>query len=314
MSTINTTRRTPEQRQKTASKKGLVAQPGEVALVTGASSGIGQAYARALAQLGFEVILVARRVERLEELAVEIKGTWGVDARVLAADLNNSDEVAEVEKRLRQRAEITVLVNNAGFSTYGSFAELPIDAQLSMVHVHVVAATRLAHAVLPQMRHRNRGFVVNIGSTLALIPAPGASVYVATKAYLNALSRTLQHELRGTGVRIQALNPGYTITGFHHTAAWRDVDMGDVPFALTPEQVVAESIRALPRSRVLVVPGLMNRWMVRLPWLSAMLLRRHWAQTTNRTKDGTAARIESDPTGSNQKKDPRAVDSITRSS
>ena len=228
------------------------------AWVTGASSGIGTAYARQLARDGFDLVLVARSKGRLEELAEEIRKESSVGVRVLPADLTQPASLAEVERGLREDTDLELLVNNAGFGTAGRFHELDLEREESEVRLNVLAPTRLSHAALAAMVPRSRGGVINVSSIGGLAPAPFTSTYGATKAYLVSLTEALSEELRGTGVKVQVLCPGFTRTEFQATA---NVNADRIPAALwmTAEAVVDESLRALARGTVVCIPGFSNR-------------------------------------------------------
>lgn len=182
------------------------------ALITGASSGIGATYADRLARRGYDLILVARNEERLNAVASQLRQETGVGIEILRADLTKRDELALVEQRLRDDTAITVLVNNAGIAVAGEFVGNDIDALDAMVQLNVVAVMRLAAAVTPGFVKRGNGTLINIASVLALAPELFSGVYSGTKAFVLNLSQSLQKELHGKGVRVQAVLPGATIT------------------------------------------------------------------------------------------------------
>lgn len=227
------------------------------ALITGASSGIGEVYARRLAAQGFDLTLVARRAERLASLAAELSAAHGIAAEALPADLADEGDIARVASYIEERSDLVLLINNAGFGTRGNFTEVELASQLDMVRVHVIATMTLCRAALPGMMARGSGAIINVSSIAAFFPSGGGATYTATKAYLNNFSEALAAEVDGTGVRVQALCPGFTYSGFHDTAEYTGFDRRQVPDALwlSPEQVVAESLAALTGSRVIVVPG-----------------------------------------------------------
>jgi short-subunit dehydrogenase len=231
------------------------------ALITGSSSGIGVAFARQLAPMGYSLILVARREERLAALATELGERHPISAEVLAADLANSADVGRVESRIAELKSLDLLINNAGFGAPGSFAEADLATQQDMINVHVLASVRLARAALPGMIARRRGAIINVSSIAGLLPIPGSATYSATKAYLNFFSEALQSELRGTGVKIQALCPGFTHTEFHDTPTHRGFHRSRIPEALwmSAEEVAEGSLSALDRRQVIFVPGIKNR-------------------------------------------------------
>jgi hypothetical protein len=225
------------------------------ALVTGASSGIGEAFARQLAARGTALVLVARRRDRLDALAAEV----GVPTEVLAADLGDPADLRRVEERVAATTDpVDLLVNNAGFGTTGSFATLDVEREDEEVRVNVLAVVRLTRAALPGMVQRGHGAVVNVSSLAAFQPDPGNATYGASKAFVLSFSEALAEELRTTGVRVQALCPGYTRTEFQTTAEY---ETSRIPKAVwqRPEQVVDASLAALDKGKALCVPGPHNK-------------------------------------------------------
>jgi uncharacterized protein len=225
------------------------------ALVTGASSGIGEAFARALAARGVETVLVARRRDRLEALAAELPAA----SEVLPADLLTEEGIAQVEHRLRlPDAPIDLLVNNAGFGAYGAFEDLPLDVQVRMVDLNVAALVRLTHVAVEQLRERGAGGVINVGSTAGFQPNPYGAVYGGTKAFVRSFTEAVHEEVRGTGVRVMVLAPGITETEFQDVA---DIQLDPVATAATMpvEPVVEQALRDFARGRAVCVPGTLNR-------------------------------------------------------
>jgi len=229
------------------------------ALITGASSGIGAAMVRELGRAGIPVVVVARRADRLEELASTFAGI-----EVLAADLTTTDGLAEVADRLVSVAEpIDLLVNNAGFGSSGAFAELDADRLDQEVRLNVGALTQLSRAALGVMVPRRRGFVLNVSSVVSFQPAPGTAVYAATKAYVTSLSESLHEEVRGTGVKVTALCPGLTRTEFQEVASATKIT-GRAPAWVwqTPEEVATAGLRDMAAGRALSIPGPLNKSLV----------------------------------------------------
>jgi short-subunit dehydrogenase len=236
-----------------------------VALVTGASAGIGATFARTLATRGYRLILVARRRDRLEKLAGELGG-----AEVVVADLTDPVQRKAVEDRLRAAPPVDLLVNNAGFGISGRFWDSDMDAQDSMHQLHIVATMRLTHAALGAMVSRGRGAVINVSSVAAFVASPGSVTYAATK-----FTEGLYMELGriGSPVRVQALCPGFTRSEFHDVAG---IDPATIPGSLwtSAADVVAASLEGLERNRLFVVPGWRYKLLVQaLAFLPAGLIR-----------------------------------------
>ena len=245
-----------------------------LAVVTGASAGIGAAYARRLAAEGFDLVLVARRRDRLEALASELRSRHGVEVEVLPANLTKDAELKAVEDRIARAENLEFLLNNAGFGAGGWFYKTPVDSHDAMHRLHVMATLRLSHAALRRMTARGRGAVVNVSSVAAFVTRPGTTSYYATKAWINCFTEGLYLELKTarSPVRVQALCPGYTLTEFHDVMGF---DRKLVPASLwmTAEDVVAASLRGLARGRLIVVPGWRYKFFVCLLRLMPMFLR-----------------------------------------
>lgn len=228
--------------------------PRRRALITGASSGIGEAFARRLARDGYDLTLVARGVAALEALAKELRESRGVAVEVLAADLTAPDELHAVEVRVAAEPVVDLLVNNAGFGTAGPFAASEIDREEQEIRLNVLALVRLSRAALGVMLARGSGALINVSSLAALQPYPFGATYAATKAFVNSFTEALYEELRGSGVRVQVLCPGFTRTRFQETAG---IDADSVPrFAwMESEAVVDASLAGLERGELVCVPG-----------------------------------------------------------
>ena len=224
-----------------------------VALVTGASSGIGRALAVQLAADGSDLVVVARRQDRLEELASELHAAHGVKVEVLVADMSDPDQLATVEDRLR--AGVDLLVNNAGVGGQGPFAEIPLDRQDSQIRLNVLAPVRLTHAALEHMLPRGNGGILNVSSIAGLQPMPYVATYAATKAYLSTFTVALHEEVRGRGVSVTNLLPGFTRTEFHGAA---DIDRSFLPRPawMKADTVARAGLRAVAENRAQCVPGL----------------------------------------------------------
>ncbi len=227
-----------------------------IALVTGASSGIGAEFARQLAARRYDLILVARRKERLEKLAAELAAAHGVRAEALAADLTEDADLKTVEERVMRDGGIDLLVNNAGFGVLGRFWQTGIEAQDSLHRLHILATMRLTHAALAAMTARDSGAVINVSSVAGFVPAATGSTYGSTKAWINAFTEGLYLELksRRSAVKVQALCPGFTYSEFHDVAGM-DRRAIPGPMWMRAEDVVAASLKGLDRGKLFVVPG-----------------------------------------------------------
>jgi hypothetical protein len=218
-----------------------------VGLVTGATAGIGKVFAERLAARGYDLILVARDVPRLEAVAAELTGRYGVSVEALAADLARDSDIERVAARIGGGPPLAILVNNAGFGVKGDLAVTDPASQAAMLHVHALAPLRLCRAALPAMLARRSGAIINVSSIASFIYTPGNANYSATKAYLTAFSEGLDGEVRGAGVRVQALCPGFTRTEFHDRMGLTPAERKRRPLWLSPEFVVDTSLRALER-------------------------------------------------------------------
>jgi uncharacterized protein len=224
------------------------------ACITGASSGIGAEYARQLAGRGFNLLLIARRQDRLRQLCAELADRHRVEADFIAADLTVPDDLERVTAELEARQDLVMLINNAGFGTTTRYAESDLNAELGMVDLHVKATMILTRAVLPGMIDRQRGDIINVSSVAAFL---SGTTYSATKAYLNTFSEGLQVEVRAHGLRVQALCPGFTYSEFHDTPAYNTFSRDQIPQAMwhTAQDVVRYSLEQLRTRKVVVIPG-----------------------------------------------------------
>jgi short-subunit dehydrogenase len=229
------------------------------ALVTGASTGLGRAFATALAARGHDLVLVARDVERLEQVAGSVRAAHASTVEVLDADLVTDAGRATVEARVARRdAPVELLVNNAGFGTYGTFTELELAHEIEEVELNVVALVRLTHVALRTMGERGHGAIVNLGSIAAYQPHPENAVYGATKAFVHSFTHAVREEARSVGVQVLLVSPGYTHTEFHERAGLGASSLPDFMWQ-TPDEVVAIALRDLDRGRSNSIPGAFNR-------------------------------------------------------
>lgn len=224
------------------------------ALITGASSGIGAVYADRLAARGHDLILVARRVDRLQALATTLADTYGVAVQHQIADLATEQGIATVEAVLRDDPAIALLLNNAGLSRVGPFAQMSAADHAQLLMVNLVAPSRLAHAALPAFLARNAGTIINVGSANSIRPYPGTAVYSGTKAYLLSLSLALQDEVAGTAVRIHAVLPAATATEIWDGSGY---ELKDVPpqMVMSTEAMVDAALEGMDQGEPVTMPS-----------------------------------------------------------
>jgi short-subunit dehydrogenase len=229
-----------------------------LAVITGASSGIGASFARKLAARGFHLLLAARREDRLQGLATELRDLNHVEVEVFVADLTHDEDRDRLADRVRTAPDLGLLVNNAGFGTMGYFFETDVRAQESMHRLHVLTTASLTQAALANLVPRAQAGtgVINVSSVAAFGTSPDNVSYCATKAWMNAFTQGLSVELgaRNSPVSVQALCPGFTLSEFHDVLG---MDRGSIPSWLwmTPDFVVEESLRGFDRGKLIVVPG-----------------------------------------------------------
>lgn len=252
-----------------------------VALVTGASSGLGAEFARQLGALGLDLVLVARRADRLQAVRAEIETRAGVQCHVLARDLSRPEAPQELfDWTTSHGLEVEWLVNNAGFATMGAMASLPLERELAEIQVNVTTVAALTQRYLAGMVARRRGYIVNVASVGAFTPTPYMATYTASKAFVLTFSEAVAGEVSGLGVHVQALCPGAARTEFHEVAG----ATGRLPALafMMPEAVVRRSIAAARRGSGTFVPGWLNQVAVHstrvtprrlLVWIAGRLFR-----------------------------------------
>lgn len=225
------------------------------ALITGASSGIGAVYADRLAHRGYDLILVARNRERLNDLAGRLSSETGRAIEVIAADLNDKSDTAHIEHLLRTDSRITLMLNNAGFGAAAPLLASDVNKMTEMINVNITALMRLAYAVVPGFVARGKGTIINIASVAGIAPEVLNGVYGATKAFVLAFSRSLDRELSNKGIRIQAVLPGATATGFWRTAG---IPVEKLPgeTVMRAEDMVDAALAGLDRGEVFTIPSL----------------------------------------------------------
>ena len=225
------------------------------ALVTGASSGIGAIYAQRLAARGFDLLLVARDQQRLEEAASKLSAEHGVQVEVLKADLTQKDDVLKIEQRLRSDSSISLLLNNAGVAADGLLGNADTDQLDQMIQLNVTAVTRLAAAAAASFAKAGRGTIINIASVVALFPERFNATYSASKAYVLSLTQSLNAELDGTGVKIQAVLPGVTRTEIWERSG---IDASQIPADMVMEagEMVDAALSGLDQGELITIPSL----------------------------------------------------------
>jgi short-subunit dehydrogenase len=257
-----------------------------ISLVTGASSGIGEAFARLLAERGHDLVLVARDRGRLDALAEELEGAPGAQAEVLPADLTDPVQIERVEARLHDRdAPVELLVNNAGVGTFGAFHTLDLDVEVREIQLNVVALVRLTHAAAAEMTARGRGGILNVSSLAGFQPGPMNATYGATKAFITSFTEAVHEELAGTGVAVTVLCPGFTRTGFQKAA---NAPAEGVPGFLWQEAdaVARAGLDALAKNHASVMPGLVNKALGTFSQMAPSVLTRRMAgKIIERTTD-----------------------------
>lgn len=224
------------------------------ALITGASSGIGRSYAEQLAAAGYDLVVVARRVDRLNELAAALKDAHGANVEVLPADLSEAADIRQVAERIASGTPLALVINNAGFATRGPLAMLDPEAFDSMLAVNITAVTHLSIAALKRMTADGAGAVINIASGTVFMQMPGNAGYGASKNYVTALTRHMQIETAGTNIRVQLLVPGVVATEFHSRMAVRP--QFPPHMVMSADDVVRASLRALDMNEPICFPSL----------------------------------------------------------
>lgn len=234
----------------------------ETVLITGASSGIGLEFAKIFAENNYNLVLVARSKEKLEELAATLKTEHGVQTIVIPKDLSDPVACTELFNEIQNlNIHIDILVNNAGFTVHGNFYESDLEKTRQLINVNISALTILTRLFLPQMIEWNKGRILNVASTAAFMPGPLMSVYYASKAYVLSFSEGLSGELKGTGVTITALCPGATKTNFAHFASMENSLLFSNPGVMDAHRVAREGYKALIKGKQVIIPGISNKIM-----------------------------------------------------
>ena len=222
-----------------------------VALITGASSGIGLELAKIHASKGGDLVLVARREDEMNKLKSELESKYSIQVKVFKSDLSQPGAAKLLAERLSEaNVQIDVLMNNAGFGGHGLFHERNIEQDMEMIRLNAMALTELTHFIIPQMIQRGKGRILNTASSAAFMPGPLQAVYFATKAYVVSFSQAIHHELKPFGISVTALCPGPVKTGFEKTAGLEGVDL--FKMALSPEHTAKKGYRGMEKARMIV--------------------------------------------------------------
>jgi uncharacterized protein len=240
-------------------------KPNRIALITGASSGIGKEFARRFAQSGYDLIITGRRKDMLTLLANQLEKGFGVSVTIITAELSDEKDINTLIQVIANNDNISVLVNNAGFGSGREFCKCDLACHMQMLQVHVITTLKLVHAVLPQMIRKRSGTIINVSSLAAFMPAPGSSIYSATKLFLKSFTESLHMEVSQYGIRIQCLCPGFTSTDFHkRRSAGNAPGPGRLIHWMNPETVVRKCLESLEKGKIVYVPGLTNRLLFRI--------------------------------------------------
>jgi short-subunit dehydrogenase len=266
----------------------MINYKGKVSLVTGASSGIGKAYARELAAKGSHVIVVARSKNKLEALAKELSAKYGIKAYALACDLSKPGAASQLAEQIAALGlNVSILINNAGFGTHGRFEEISSEREQEMISLNVSSLVGMTHQFLPYMQQQKDGIIVNVASLASFQPIPYMATYAATKAFVLSFTEAIWAENRHLGVRVLALCPGTTKTEFFDVIGTTEMPGG---INGTPESVVKAGFRGIEKGRSYIIDGTKNYWLAQS---SRFLTRRYTAAMTERMTRPTSSKTAS---------------------
>ena len=235
-----------------------------IALITGASAGIGAEFARQLAAANFSLILVARRKEKLDSLAKEIKDKYQIDSEIILADLVTNEGVEKVKNRIKELKNLDILVNSAGYGNLGKFTGIELQKNLDLNFINAVVPIHFVHTALQGMIARERGLIINVSSLTVFLRGKVGVIYSASKCHMKVFSETLQKQLKGTGISVQALCPGFTYTEFHDVGDFKDFERGSYApkkFWMSSKECVEKSLKAVRKGKVVYVPGKLNNFL-----------------------------------------------------
>lgn len=256
-----------------------------LAIVTGASAGLGVEFAKLLAKDQYDLLLTARRKERLEQLADQLHKEYGIKSHCLSIDLNHANAASTIHEYLKKHhLKTDVLINNAGFGALGSFTDIELEEQLRMIQVNVSSLVHLTGLILPEMLARGKGRVMNVASTAAFQPGPLMAMYYATKAFVLSFSEAVHHEIRKTGVTVTCLCPGPTPTEFHQAAGMEDSKMFNSRMMVDPVTVARIGYQAMLKGKRLVIPGKLTNILAFSTRLAPRSLVLRFAERFQKTK------------------------------
>jgi uncharacterized protein len=238
----------------------------KIAFITGATSGIGKAFAEKFAELGYDLIVTGRAENKLNALINEFHEKYKIKVETINAELSLEHTIHEIAEKIKNLKNVEVLVNNAGFPVRSNFHEADIEKYGEMLNTHSLATMKFTHAVLPQMLQNKKGTIINVSSVAAFFPFPSNSVYSATKAFINVLTEALHLELKDSNIRFQVLCPGLTKTDLfirlNENVEELAKKRGWLWTVMTPAEVVECSIKSLQKNKVICVPGLRNKILI----------------------------------------------------
>jgi uncharacterized protein len=243
----------------------------KIALITGATSGIGAAFAKKLASQKYDLILTGRREEKIRSLAYESESTHGIKVEVIIAELTNDQDINLILDKIRLNENIEILVNNAGFDVRKNFFEGDIDIYEKILKLHTIVPLKLTHAALQHMLPKDKGTIINVSSVGAFYVFPKSATYGATKAFINSFTETLKLELKDTKIKIQTLCPGLTNTDFFISRGEDATSLAKArgwPWSvMTPEEVVERSLKGVEKNQTICIPGALNKLLVAIKTL-----------------------------------------------
>jgi short-subunit dehydrogenase len=244
----------------------------KIAIITGATSGIGASFARQFARLGYDLIITGRRKEKIQKVAEELKNEYNSKIEMIIADFSNDSEWHKLIQRIDKLERVEVMVNNAGFGSVKNFLTDEYKNQEKMVQVHINAMLQLTHRIIPKMIKNGKGYIINVSSLAAFLASPQHELYCSTKAFINIFSESISMTLKSFNIKVQSLCPGFTRTDFHQKLNWNPENLKNKILIkwMTADFVVRKSITALKKNRVIVIPGIIYK----LVYLSIKIMPR----------------------------------------